>query len=300
MRRLGYDEQLAAGCIVSSSTLAFLIPPSLAFIIYGIITETSISALFIAGILPGILLAALFMITTRIIIARHPEKGPPGPKTTARTKVIELRHVWHVVALFVLVMGGIYAGIFDATEAGAVGAFGAVVITAATRKLTPRTFLSSLKDTAQVTGMLCIVIVGAFIFMRFLALSKVPWMLSEFIVGLNLPPVAIMAGIVLLYIILGMFMEVFAAIFLTVPIILPPLVAMGYDPIWFGVIVVLLINMGIITPPVGVATYMLSGLTGVPSSTIFRGAVPYLIATLVCVAILTIFPQIVLFLPGAM
>lgn len=173
--------------------------------------------------------------------------------------------------------------------------FGAVVITAATRKLTPRTFFDSLKDTAKVTGILCIIIVGAFIFMRFLALSRVPWMLSEFIVGLNLPPVAILAGIVLLYIILGMFMEVFAAIFLTVPIILPPLLAMGYDPIWFGVVVVLL-KYGNRYPPVGLATYMLSGLTGIPSSTIFRGAMPYLIATVVCVIILAIFPQIVLFL----
>jgi len=300
MRRLGYDDQLATGSIASASTLAFLIPPSIAFIIYGIITETPISLLFMAGILPGILLSIMYIITTMIITARRPGAGPAGPKTNLREKVSSLKHVWHVLILFLLVLGGIWGGIFTPTEAGAIGAFGAIVITAASRRLTSRILFDSLKETMQVTGMIFLLIIGAYIFIRFLALSKLPFMLSEFLVQLPWPPMAIFAAIILFYVILGMFLEIFSAVILTVPILLPAILAMGFDPIWFGVIVVLVISVGLVTPPVGVAVYMLSGITGVPAFTVFRGVVPYIVAAIICIIILAIFPQIALFLPGMM
>jgi len=300
MRRLGYDDQLATGSIASASTLAFLIPPSIAFIIYGIITETPISLLFMAGILPGILLSIIYMITTRIITARRPGAGPAGPKTNLREKIASLKHVWHVLILFLLVLGGIWGGIFTPTEAGAIGAFGAIVITAASRRLTSRILFDSLKETAQVTGMIFLLIVGSFIFIRFLALSKLPFVLSDFLVQLPWPPMAIFAAIILFYVILGMFLEIFSAVILTVPILLPAILAMGFDPIWFGVIVVLVISVGLVTPPVGVAVYMLSGITGVPAFTVFRGVVPYIIAAIICIIILAIFPQIALFIPRMM
>ena len=300
MRKHGYDDRLATGSIASASTLAFLIPPSLAFIIYGIITETSIAFLFMAGILPGVLVTAAYIITTRIITARRPGAGPAGPKTNLREKVSSLKYVWHVLILFLLVLGGIYGGVFTPTEAGAIGSFGAIIITAASRRLTPKILFDSLKETARATGMMFLLIIGAYIFIRFLALSKLPFMLSEFLVQLPWPPMAVFAVLVLFYIVIGMFLEIFSAVILTVPIILPALLAMGIDPIWFGVIVVLVINMGLVTPPVGIAAYMLAGMTGVPSFTVFRGVLPFLIAAIVCIIILAIFPQIALFLPGTM
>ena len=300
MRKHGYDDQLAMGSIASASTLAFLIPPSLAFIIYGIITETSIALLFMAGILPGVLVTAAYVITTRIITTRRPGAGPAGPKTNLREKVSSLKHVWHVLILFLLVLGGIYGGIFTPTEAGAIGSFGAIIITSASRRLTPRILFDSLKETMQATGMIFLLIIGAYIFIRFLALSKLPFMLSEFLVQLPWPPMAIFAAIVVFYVILGMFLEIFSAVILTVPILLPAILAMGFDPIWFGVIVVLVINIGLVTPPVGVAAYMLAGMTGVPSFTVFRGVLPYLVAAIICIIILAIFPQIALFIPHTM
>jgi C4-dicarboxylate transporter DctM subunit len=300
MKKFGYDDRLTSGSIASASTLAFLIPPSLAFIVYGIITETSIARLFMAGILPGVLVTVAYVITTRIITARRPGAGPAGPKTSLKEKASSLKHVWHVVILFLLVIGGIYGGIFTPTEAGAIGSFGAIIITVASRRLTSKILFDSLKETMRATGMIFLLIFGAYIFIRFLSLSRLPFMLSEFLVGLPWPPMAVIAVLVIFYIIIGMFLEIFSAVILTVPIILPALLAMGIDPIWFGVIIVLVINMGLVTPPVGIAAYMLAGMTGVPSFTVFRGVVPFLIAAIICIIILAIFPQIALFLPGTM
>jgi tripartite ATP-independent transporter DctM subunit len=300
MKKFGYDDRLTSGSIASASTLAFLIPPSLAFIVYGIITETSIAKLFMAGILPGVLVTIAYVITTRIITARRPAAGPAGPKTSLKEKASSLKHVWHVVILFLLVIGGIYGGIFTPTEAGAIGSFGAIIITVASRRLTSKILFDSLKETMRATGMIFLLIFGAYIFIRFLSLSRLPFMLSEFLVGLPWPPMAVIAVLVIFYIIIGMFLEIFSAVILTVPIILPALLAMGIDPIWFGVIIVLVINMGLVTPPVGIAAYMLAGMTGVPSFTVFRGVVPFLIAAIICIIILAIFPQIALFLPGTM
>jgi C4-dicarboxylate transporter DctM subunit len=300
MRKHNYDSQLASGCVAAGGTLGILIPPSLGFILYGILTEQSIGMLFMAGILPGILLTLLFMVTITIITARRPSAGPPGPKTSVKEKIVSLKGTWHMLLLFVLIMGGIYAGIFTPTEAGAVGAFGALVISAASRRLTLKRFFDSLLEATKITVMIMLLIVGAFILMKFLAISKLPFMLAGTISGLQLPTYAIFAGIIILYILLGMFLDVFAAVVLTIPVIYPLVVAMGFDSIWFGVVIVLILEMGLITPPVGLNVYALAGVTDIPLHTIFRGVLPFVVAMIICVIFLVVFPQIALFIPSKM
>ena len=300
MRKYNYDDKLATGAIASAGTLAFLIPPSMAFIIYGILTEQSVGVLFMAGFVPGILLAFLLMSTIAIITARRPKAGPAGPKTSFRTKIVSLKGTWHTILLFLLVLGGIYGGIFTPTEAGAIGAFGAIVITAVSRRLTIKGLLDSLLEAGQTTAFIFLLIIGAYILMKFLAVSRLPFVLSETVAGLHLPRIIILAGILLLYVILGMFLDIFAAVIMTIPVIYPLILALGFDPIWFGVLVVVVIEMGLVTPPVGLDVFILSGAIDVPLFTIFRGVLPFLVAMIICIILLILFPQIALFLPSTM
>ena len=300
MRKYNYDDKLATGSIACAGTLAFLIPPSVAFIIYGILTENSIGKLFMAGVLPGLLLASLFVLTIMMITARNPKAGPAGPKTSFIEKIVSMKGTWPTVLLFLLVLGGIYMGIFTPTEAGAVGAFGAIVITTAYRRLNFRKFLDSLLEAGQTTAFVFLLIIGAFILMKFLAISKLPFLLGETIAGLGVPTIVIFGAIVLLYIILGMFLDIISAVILTIPIMYPLALSLGFDPIWYGVITVILIEMGLVTPPVGLDVFILSGAVDVPLFTIFRGVLPFVIAELVCIIILYFVPQIALFLPGTM
>ena len=300
MRKYQYDDKLATGSIASAGTLGILIPPSMGFILYGILTEQSIGELFMAGILPGILLAALFVGAIMIVTSVRPQAGPAGPKTTFKEKIVSLQNTWHVVLLFLLVLGGIYGGIFTPTEAGGVGAFGAIVIAAASRRLTPKLFFDTLMEAGVTIAMIMFLVVGAFIFMKFLSISQLPFMLAEVINQLDVPTYAIFAGIIIMYIILGMFLEVYSCVVLTIPIIYPAILALGLDPIWFGVIIVLVIEMGLVTPPVGINVYILSGMTDTPLDSIFRGIVPFFIAMIVCVIILAISPEIALFIPSTM
>jgi tripartite ATP-independent transporter DctM subunit len=300
MRKRSYDDKLATGSIACAGTLAFLIPPSMAFIIYGILTEQSIGLLFMAGLLPGILLASLFVATIMIITARRPGAGPAGPRSSFKEKIVSLKGTWHTLLLFLLVLGGIYGGVFTPTEAGAIGAFGAIVITALSRRLTIKGLFSSLLEAGQTTAMVFLLIIGAYILMKFLAVSKLPFMLSETIAGVPLPRMAIFAGIILLYVILGMFLDIFSAVIITIPVIYPMILALGFDPIWFGVVVVIVIEMGLVTPPVGLDVFILSGAIDVPLFTIFRGVLPFLVAMIICIVLLAIFPQIALFLPSTM
>jgi len=300
MRKHKYDDQLATGSIACAGTLAFLIPPSIAFILYGIITEQSIGKLFMAGMLPGILLAALFAVTIMIVTAFRPEAGPAGPKTSFKEKIVSLKGVWATLVLFLLVMGGIYGGVFTPTEAGAVGAGGAILIGIISRRLSLKDFRYSLVDTGVLTAMVLLLMMGVSIFMRFIAISKVPFLLSATISQLNVSPVVIFVGIVFMYIILGMFTDIIASVLLTIPILYPVIISLGFDPIWFGVIVVIVIEIGMVTPPIGLDVFILGGITGVPVGTIFRGVWPFCIAAIICVVILTIFPQIALFIPSMM
>jgi C4-dicarboxylate transporter DctM subunit len=300
MRRYNYDDAMACGCIASAGTMGILIPPSMGFILYGLLTEQSIGKLFIAGFLPGILLTIFMILAITIITVFRPEAGPAGPRATFREKAISLKRVWHVLILFLLVLGGIYGGIFTPTEAGAIGAFGAFVIVVITRQLTGKIFLDILKESMTTSAMIFLIIVGAFIFMKFLGISKLPFALVEIIEQLQVSKYIIFIGIILLYIILGMFLEIYSAVTFTIPIIYPVILALGFDPIWFGVITVLVIEMGLITPPVGINVFILGGMTGIPLDTIFRGIVPFFIAIIICLFLLTVFPGIALFLPRTM
>jgi tripartite ATP-independent transporter DctM subunit len=300
MRRYQYDDTLATASICAAGTLAFLIPPSVAFIIYGLLTEQSIGLLFVAGVFPGILLAFLYALTIAMITARDPKSGPAGPKTSFKEKIISLKGIWYALILFIIVFGGIYGGIFTPTEAGGIGAFGAIIVTVVTRQLTLKSFREAFLDATKTTGMVMLLIIGAYILMKFMAVSKLPFALSEFVSQLGLSPIAVFACIVLLYIILGMFLDIFSAVIVTIPVIYPLILSLGFDPIWFGVIVVILCEIGLITPPVGMDVFQVSGATGVPTFTIFRGVWPFVAASLVCIIFLAIFPQIALFLPGTM
>jgi tripartite ATP-independent transporter DctM subunit len=300
MRKYKYDDAMASGCIASAGTMGILIPPSMGFILYGLLTEQSIGKLFMAGFLPGILLTLLMILAIIVITIFRPEAGPAGPKSVLKEKVASLKRIWHVVLLFLVVLGGIYGGIFTPTEAGAIGAFGALVIVVITRQLTRRIFQDILKESISTSAMIFLVVVGAFIFMKFLGLSKLPFALVQIIEQLQVSKYVIFIGIIFLYILLGMFLEVYSAVTFTIPIIYPVIVALGFDPIWFGVIIVLVIEMGLVTPPVGMNVFILGGMTGIPLETIFRGIVPFFIAMVVCVILLALFPEIALFLPRTM
>ncbi len=300
MKKYKYSDALACGCIACGGTLAILIPPSIGFIMYGIITETSIGLLFMAGILPGILLSVLFITAIWLWTVRYPNAAVAGPKTTIKEKVVSLKGTWMTVVLFVIVLGGIYMGIFTPTEAGAVGAFGAIVITMAARKLSRKNLLESIVEAGTTTASIMILMMGAYIFMRFLAVSKLPYVMSDFIAGLEVSRYLVFAVVVIIYIILGMFTDIVACTLLTVPIIFPIMKGLGFDPLWFGVQVVILIEMGLITPPVGMNVFILATITKTPMSTIFKGVAPFALAMLICVAILTIFPQIALVIPNSM
>jgi tripartite ATP-independent transporter DctM subunit len=301
MLRYKYDPKLATGSIAAGGTLGILIPPSLAFVVYGIITETSIGKLFIAGILPGILLTTLYCLTIFIITKYRPEMGPPGPKLTWYEKFKSGRKGSEIFLLFVLVMGGIWGGIFTATEGAAIGALGAFIITLAKRRFTKRTLAMSFIDTVRATGMIFSIMIGALIFNFFMALSKLPMALSNFISTLNVPPLVVLLFIILVFTVLGCLMDTLAMALLAVPVVFPTVQAMGFDPIWFGVIQTIMGEVGMITPPIGMNVFVVAGVAkDVPMYTIFRGIIPFLIPLFVCVALLTAFPQIALLLPGIM
>lgn len=300
MRKYKYDDSLATASICAAGTLAFLIPPSVAFIIYGLLAEQSIGLLFASGVLPGILLALLFALTIWIQTKINPALGPAGPKTTFLEKIIAVKGIWHALLLFVIVFGGLYGGVFTPTEAGGIGAFGALLVTAVTGQLSFKKCRDAFLDATKTTGMVMLLIIGAYILMKFVAVSKLPAALSTFVGELGWSPYAILACVIILYLMLGMFLDIFSAVIVTIPVIYPVMMKLGFDPIWFGVIIVILCEMGLITPPVGMDIFQVSGATGVPTYTIFKGVWPFVLACLVCIIILTIFPQIALFLPGTM
>jgi len=301
MKKYHYDPSLATGCVASAGSLAILIPPSTILIVYGVLTEESIGKLFAAGILPGILLATLFALTVYIICRRNPELGPAGPRFSWKERIASLSGIVEMLVLFVLVMGGLFVGWFTPTEAGAAGAAGAIVIALVRRQLTWRGFLDSLVETTRITAMVFLIVTGATIFGHFMAVTRVPFDLSEWVGGLGVSPNVIMAFIIFGYLIGGCFMDSLALVTLTVPVLYPLILKLGFDSIWFGVIIVLIAEMGVITPPVGINVYVIKGVAGdVPLETIFRGIFPFLVALIVCAAILIAFPQIAIFLPSFM
>ncbi len=301
MKKYNYKAELATGVVAAGGSLGILIPPSVIFIIYGIMTEQSIGKLFMAGILPGLLLTILFILTITIWVHLRPELAPRGPKTTFREKMASLSGLIETLILFILVMGGLFLGFFTPTEAGAIGAFGTILLALIRRNLTWKGFIISLSETTRISCMILVIVAGATIFGHFLAVTRIPFDISNWISGSHLPPYAIMGLIILVYLIGGCFIDALALITLTVPIFYPVVTLLGYDPIWFGVIIVLITQIGVITPPVGINVYVVSGVArDVPLQVIFKGALPLLLALIAGTLLLIPFPQIALFLPNLM
>ena len=301
MKRFKYADSLATGCVAAGGTLGILIPPSTVMIIYGILTEQPIGTLFIAGIVPGILLSGLFMLSIYIWAKINPVLGPPGPRFSMKEKIYSLKDTWSILLLFFIVIGGLYTGWFTPTEAGGVGAFGAFAITIIKGRLTWKNLTGSLAETTRTTAFVFAILIGANIFGYFLTISQIPDQLSTWIASMGLNRYFVLVMLIAVYIIMGMFMEGMAILILTIPIIFPLVLGMGFDPIWFGVIITLTMEMSLITPPVGINVFVISGVAkDVPMYTIFRGIFPFWIAMAVCIIMLILFPQIVLFLPGTM
>ena len=301
MKRYKYRDVLSTGTVAAGGSLGILIPPSVIFIIYGILTEQSIGKLFVAGVVPGILLSALFGLTIYIWVRLRPEIAPQGPKTTFKEKLVSLGGVGETLILFILVMGGLFIGFFTPTEAGAIGAGGAIVLGFVRRRLTWKGFIKALFESTRISCMVLVIVAGATVFGHFLAITRIPYALATWVSELALPNFGIMAFIILVYLVGGCFIDALALILLTIPIFYPVVTNMGYNPIWFGVIIVLVTQMGVITPPVGVNVYVVHGVVkDVPLESIFKGAFPFLVALILCALILIPFPQIALFLPSFM
>lgn len=304
MKRYGYSSKLAAGTIASAGTLAILIPPSSGFIVYSVLTEASVGRLFAAGILPGLLLAALFVLTIVIQVALQPSLAPvvSSASFTWKERIASLwGGVWAVLLLFSLVMGGIYLGVFTATEAAAVGAGGAFFIALGQRKLGWEDLKKIVLGTARTTAMVFFLVIDALAFNYFLAITRVPAGIAQWVVSLPVSPTVLLICILLIYIPLGCLMETLAMLLLTIPLFLPTFMGIGVDPIWLGVLLVILMELGQITPPVGLVVIALQGsVSDLTLGEAFAGSVPFIFADLVCLALIFIFPQLALFLPSRM
>ncbi len=299
MKKYNYDDTLATGTVAASGTLGILIPPSTILIVYGILTEESIGKLFVAGILPGILLTIFFAVTVALLCWRNPAIGPPGAPTSWREKLKALTGIIEALLLFLLAIGGLFLGWFSPTQAGAIGAGGALLIGLVRRKLSWQTFIEAGKTGLRTSCMVIFIITGAVIFGHFMAVSRIPFILAEWLGGLPVHPMAIMAIIIFIYFIGGFFMDAMGLIVVTIPIFFPIVMKLGFDPIWFGVIIVLVSEMGVITPPVGVNVFVIKGIApDIPIVTIFKGIFPFLAALIVMTILLVIFPQIATFLPS--
>jgi len=301
MRKYGYNMSLATASIAAGGALGVLIPPSVILIVYGAATEQSIGRLFIAGIIPGLLLTVLYILAISILVFRNPQLGPAGPKAGWKERFEALRGgLAEVIIVFAVSMGGLFLGWFTPAEAGAVGTVGVLVVAFFRKSITWDYLKKSLFDTTRTTAMIMLIVAGAMIFGRFMAISRMPFVVASWTGGLNLPPFAIMGVVLFIYLILGCFIDALALILLTIPIFYPIVVNdLGYDPIWFGVIIVLVAAMGVITPPVGMNVYIIKGVArDVPLETIFKGIWPFLGAIIVCLIILIAFPGVVTFLPN--
>ncbi|MHB8092727.1 MAG: TRAP transporter large permease [Syntrophales bacterium] len=299
MKRYHYDDSLATGCVASAGTLGILIPPSTIFLVYGIMTEQSIGKLFMAGIIPGIILALLFIVVVVFMVWRNPDLAPAGGATDLKAKWKALSGVIEAVILFSLVVGGLFLGWFTPTQAGGIGAAGALLIGLARRQLSWRLFIEATKDGLFISCMIITVITGSIVFGHFMAVSTIPFVLADWIETLPLPPMVIMGVIILMYLIGGCFMDSMALVVLTVPVIYPVVIRLGFNPIWFGVIIVLIAEMGVVTPPVGVNVYVIKGIApDVPLEKIFQGIFPFLVAMIVNAFIMMAFPGLALILPN--
>jgi C4-dicarboxylate transporter, DctM subunit len=301
MRRYKYSDKLATGAVAAGGTIGILIPPSVLMVIYGLLTETSISKLFLAGIVPGILTVIGFMLAISIMTRINPALGPPAERSSLSQRMTSLRDVWGTAALFLLVIGGLYLGIFSPTEAASIGAVGALLLSIVNRTFSRAMLAKSLMETVKTTAMIFTILIGAILFNNFLILASIPSLISDWIANLPLGKAAILLVIIGMYFILGCLLDSLAMVLLTIPIVFPIVNALGYDPIWFGIIIVMVVELSLITPPIGMNVFVIKGIArDVPLEDIFRGVMPFIVAQVILIAILIVFPQIALWLPSTM
>lgn len=300
MKKLHYDDVLASGSVAAAAPLAIIIPPSIPMITYAIVTETSVGKLFMGGFIPGILLAVIYCVVIWLMTLRRPDYGPAGPKVSRKDRLRSIVSILPIIVLFLFVFGGLYSGWFTVTESGAFGALGAVIIAFATRQMDLRKLYRCVVQTARMAATVIVVLIGTYVFLNFITMSRLTVLLTNTILSLNLSGGLVILMIAVLYVILGMFLPDMAMIVLTCPLLYPIVTALGYDGVWFGLFVVLMAALGSITPPVGMVVYLMAGVSQVPVGKIFRGVMPFIIALLLVVLLITLFPELVLFLPNTM
>lgn len=299
MKRYNYKSELATGCVASGGGLGSLMPPSVVLIIYGLLTEQSIGTLFLAGIFPAIFISMLFIMAINIYCRMKPDQGAKGEKFSPKEMLFALGELWETLAVFLIVMGGLVLGFFTPTKSGAIGSLTILLIVWARKKLSWNQLLEAIYGTLKISCMVLMLIAGATIFGHFLALTRIPLEVAQLVQGLSWPSWVIMALICLIYLLGGCFIDSMALMMLTLPIFFPVVVELGYNPIWFGIIIVLVTHMGIITPPVGISVYIVRGIAGdVPLVTIFKGCLPFLLALIVGTGVFIAFPELVLFFVG--
>ena len=301
MREHGYDDSLSCGSIAAGGTLGILIPPSTGFIIYGIVSGVSIGALFAAGILPGLLLALCYILAITVVVHLHPERAPGKMKFSMKEKLLSLKGGLAMIILFAIAIGGIFSGWFTANEAAAVGATAALIYLIARRRFTWKIFLDCLRDTVKTSGMIFLILIGAYVFGAFLTITGLPTALARFVNSLDVNRYIILAVIILIYAIMGCLMDSLAMVMLTVPIFQPIMQALGFNDIWYGVLMIMVMEMGLITPPVGMNVYIVAGVAkDVPLQKIFRGVAPMVLGMLVAIIILCAWQDLALILPRAL
>jgi len=302
MKRFNYHPRLATGSIAAGGTLGFLIPPSIGFIIYGMMKEQSIGRLLIAGMIPGLILAVAYIAIVVVMVKLNPSLAPTSPEPVSwKEKFIALTGIWEPLAIFLVVMGGIYLGFFTPTEAGAIGATVLFLVALIKRKLNWQNLAKSLQEAVRISVMVLFLVAGANVFSYFLALSMIPVKVAAWAGGLQVSPYMIHAIIVIIYLFLGCFLDAISMMVLTLPVIFPIILALGFDPIWFGVIAVLMMEAGLITPPMGLNIFTVAGVVkDVPVEEIFRGTLPFLLSIFAIVILITIFPKLAVFLPSMM
>ena len=298
MRRFGYRDSFAAGAIAAGGTLGILIPPSVIMVLYAIMTEQSIGALFAAGVVPGLLATGFYIAAAAIVTRRHPELGPPGARSSWAERLLALRNIWGVLVLFGIVMGGMYGGWFTPTEAAGIGAMGGFLFALARGQMSWAVLIDILVQSARTSAMLFTVLIGASIFASFANFTTMPQDLKDFVEQFQIHPIAVIVAICFVYVILGTAMEELSMILLTVPIFFPLVTHLGFDPVWFGILIVCVVEIGMISPPVGMNVFVLrSVLPDVPTAQIWRGVMPFLYADILRLSVLIAFPVITLWLP---
>jgi tripartite ATP-independent transporter DctM subunit len=305
MRKHKYDDGLSTGCIVAGGTIGILIPPSLCMIIYGLITEQSIGKLFMAGFIPGLLQVVSYVVLIFVMCKRNPALGPvPENPVSTREKLRSLKGVWPVIFIFLFILAGMYGGFFTPVEAGAIGAGVSLLVSIVSRRMNWKKFSVAITDACRNTAMIFFLLIGAYIFMRFMALSRLPSTLGNVVLSLNtiyhLPRLVILVIILIFYVILGAFMDIFAIILLTLSIVFPIITGLGYDPIWFGVVMTRMMELGMISPPFGLNLFVIAKTTAVPMKKVYKGVFPFIGADIVHLALLIAIPELSLWLPSLM